>query len=76
MAYWLDKYVRFKEESKLQTRNSQGEEVDPQLLPINVLSKNHWSSTELAVKDHTSFHIDRESLKSFAVCFALFFVFP
>lgn len=63
----VDKEVVFKPADKL-IREVDGKEVDPESVPSNVLSKNHWKGAEGAIAETVpGMWVDRESLKASGV---------
>jgi hypothetical protein len=65
VAWYVDKYIKFKPDEKLVKVDSNGAPIDPELLPINVASKGHWSSAEAAIQESFGMYIDRDSLKAY-----------
>lgn len=66
-TFWVDKYLTFKPEAQQTKRDKEGKDVNPELLPMNVSSKGHWTSAEKAIEESCGVYIDRESLKASGV---------
>ena len=67
MTFCVDKEITFKPADKL-IREVDGKEVDPESVPINVLSKNHWKGAEGAIAETVpGMWVDRDSLKASGV---------
>jgi hypothetical protein len=63
----VDKEIRFKTADKCITELD-GKEVNPELVPANVHSKNHWKAAESAISETVAgMYVDRESLKACGV---------
>lgn len=56
--------LKFKDKDKATKQDDKGDEIDPELIPSNIISKTHWRNAQLAIFESFGMSIHQQSLKA------------